>query len=101
VRNDNDGLEPLLLEHIPCRVEIMYTDGMNAKIALEGSIEEVSDIAIDDLLTVADEAEQILFGVSEGPPLGTPRRVRLIRWPIMTRNFPRPHGIYLLQVTLQ
>ena len=61
VRNDNDGLDPLLLEHIPCWVEVMYTDSMNAKISVDGSIEEVSDIAIDDLLRVADEAEQLLL----------------------------------------
>ena len=62
MRNDNDGLDPLLLEHVPCWVEVMYTDNMNAKISVDGSIEEVSDIAIDDLLRVADEAEQLLLG---------------------------------------
>ena len=58
VRADNDGLDPLLLERIPSWVEIMYTDSMNARIALDGSIEEVSDMPIDDLLRVVDEAER-------------------------------------------
>ena len=61
VRTDNDGLDPLLLEHIPCWVEVMYTDSMNAKIGVDGSIEEVSDMPIDDLLRVADEAEQLVL----------------------------------------
>ncbi len=61
VRNDNDGLDPQLLEHVSCWVEVMYTDSMNAKIALDGTIEEVSDIAIDDLLRVVDEAERLVL----------------------------------------
>ena len=61
VRADNDGVDPVLLERVPCRVEIMYTDSMNAKIGVDGSIEEVRDIAIDDLLRVVDEAEQLVL----------------------------------------
>ncbi len=63
VRNDNDDFDPMLLEHVPCWVEVMYTDSMNAKIGMDGSVEEVSDIAIDDLLRVVDEAERlVLYG---------------------------------------
>ena len=61
VRADNDDLDPLLLEQVSCWVEIMYTDNMNAKIALDGSIEEVSDIALDDLLGVVDEVERLVL----------------------------------------
>ncbi len=62
VRSDDDDLDPLLLEHVPCWVEVMYTDSMNAKIGVDGSIEEVSDAAMDDLLRVVDEAEQLILG---------------------------------------
>ena len=61
VRSDDDGLDPLLLEHVSCWVEIMYTDSMNARIALDGSSEEIGDIAIDDLLRVVDEAERLVL----------------------------------------
>jgi len=61
VRVDNDDLDPLLLEQIHCWVEIMYTDSMNAKISVDGSIEEVSDIAMDVLLKVVDEAERLVL----------------------------------------
>ena len=61
VRSDNDDLDPMLLERVHCWVEIMYTDSMNAKIGVDGSIEEVRDIAIDDLLRVVDEAEQLVL----------------------------------------
>ncbi len=66
VRADNDGFDPLLLERIPCWVEVMYSDHMNARIALDGSIEEISDMPIDDLLRVVDEAEQFLLRGKRG-----------------------------------
>ncbi len=66
VRAYNDGLDPLLLESVPCWVEVMYTDTMNARIALDGSIEEISDMPIDDLLRVVDEAEQFLLRGKRG-----------------------------------
>ncbi len=59
VRADNDGVDPALLERVPYRVEIMYTDSMNAKIALDGSIEEVSDMTINDLLRVVDKVQRL------------------------------------------
>jgi hypothetical protein len=34
---------------------------MNARIALDGSIEEISDMPIVDLLRVVDEAEQFFL----------------------------------------
>jgi hypothetical protein len=61
VRADNDGFDPLLLERIPCWVEVMYSDHMNARIALDGSIEEIKDMPIADLLKVVDEAERFLL----------------------------------------
>ncbi len=61
VRADNDGLDLLMLESVPSWVEVIYTDSMNARIALDGSIEEISDMPIDDLLKVVDEAERFLL----------------------------------------
>jgi hypothetical protein len=61
VRADTDGLDLLMLESVPCWVEVMYSDSMNARIALDGSIEEISDMPIDDLLRVMDEAERFLL----------------------------------------
>ena len=56
VRNDTDGLDPKVLEGVPCWVEVLYSDSMDAKISAEGCLEEVGDICTDDLLRVADEA---------------------------------------------
>ena len=56
VRNDTDGLDPEVLEGVPCWVEVLYSDSMDAKIIVEGRVEEASDISTEDLLRVADEA---------------------------------------------
>ena len=62
VHNDNDGLDQRLLSGVPCWVEVLYSDSMDAKISVDGSVEEVSDISTEDLLHVADEAAARLRG---------------------------------------
>ena len=56
VRNDTDGIDPRVLEGIPCWVEVLYSDSMDAKVCLDGRVEESKDISMDELLRVADEA---------------------------------------------
>jgi len=61
VRNDNDGIDPEVLAGVPCWVGVTYTDSMDVRINLDGSIEEVSDMDMDGLLAVVGEAEQIIL----------------------------------------
>jgi hypothetical protein len=56
VRDDTDGLEPGVLRGVPCRIEVLYSDGMDARISVDGRVEENPDISTDVLLEVADEA---------------------------------------------
>jgi hypothetical protein len=56
VHNDVDGLDPEMLDGVPFRVEVLYSDGMDAKISINRRAEETQDISIDKLLKVADEA---------------------------------------------
>lgn len=62
VRNDNDGLDSGLLSGVPCWVEVLYSDGMDAKIGVKGSVSEVSDTSMDELFTVVDEAQELISG---------------------------------------
>jgi hypothetical protein len=55
VRNDTDGLDPWVLEGIQSLVEVLYSDGMDARISVDGRVEESQDITTEDLLRVADE----------------------------------------------
>ncbi len=56
VHNDTDGLNEEVLEDVLCWVEVLYSDSMDAKISVDGHLEEVKDISADDLLRAADEA---------------------------------------------
>ncbi len=56
VHNDTDGLDEGALEGVLCWVEVCYSDSMDAKISVDGRLEELSDISTDDLLRAADEA---------------------------------------------
>jgi hypothetical protein len=56
VRSDTDGLDPRVLMNVPCWIEVLYSDSMDAKISVDGRVEESRDISTDVLLRVADEA---------------------------------------------
>src|SRR3712207_5677418 len=56
VHNDTDGLDEGVLQGVLCWVEVGYSDSMDAKICVDGRIEEAKDISTDDLLRAADEA---------------------------------------------
>ena len=56
VRSDTDGLHPRVLMDVPCWIEVLYSDSMDARISLDGRVEESRDISTDVLLRVADES---------------------------------------------
>ena len=60
VRNDTDGLEPGVLAGVPCQVEVVYSNGMDARIHLGGRVEEAEDMSTEGLLRVADEAADLM-----------------------------------------
>ena len=62
VRNDNDGLPPEYLNTIPCRVEILFTDSLGARINLSGQIRQINDMSVDDLIAIVDEVELLVSG---------------------------------------
>ena len=63
VRNDTDGTDLLTLvgEELLCWVEILYSDGMDAKIHLDGGeVRQIKDISMSNLLALADEVENLI-----------------------------------------
>lgn len=62
VRNDNDGAGPEYLNAIACRIEILFTDGMGARVNLNGRVRKMDDMGVDDLLTVVDEVAEFVSG---------------------------------------
>lgn len=62
VQNDTDGVDllPLVGGKLLCWVEILYSDGMDAKIHLNGEVRQTEDISISELLALVDEVEQLI-----------------------------------------
>jgi hypothetical protein len=56
VHNDTDGLDPGVLVSVPCWIEVLHSDGMDARISVHGRVEETPDISAAVLLRVVDEA---------------------------------------------
>ncbi len=63
VRNDSDGVVPEgLLGSVVCRMEVLYTDGMAARVSVGGSSYTIEDASVEDLLALVDEAEDLASG---------------------------------------
>ena len=61
VRNDTDGADmELRREEILCWIEILYSDGMDARISMNGEVREIKDMSMDDLLALVDEVERLI-----------------------------------------
>ena len=55
VRTDDDGLGPEALAGVPSCVEVLYTDHMATRVALDGRTDEIPDARLEDLLAAVDE----------------------------------------------
>jgi hypothetical protein len=63
VHNDeHGGLVPVpepLMRAVPHRVEVLYSNGMDALLSADGSVTELRDASIEDLLGAVDEAAEM------------------------------------------
>jgi hypothetical protein len=63
VRNDSDRVVPEgLLGSVVCRMEVLYTDGMAARVSVGGSSYRIEDATMEDLLSLVDKAEEQVSG---------------------------------------
>jgi hypothetical protein len=63
VRNDPGRVVPEgLLGSVVCRMEVLYTDGMAARVSVGDSSHRIEDASIEDLLALVDEAEGLISG---------------------------------------
>ena len=60
VRNDTDGAGMERLAGALCRVEILYSDSLNARVSLDGKVWEIEDICIDDLISLIEQTERLI-----------------------------------------
>ena len=58
-----DGAVPeTALQAVPYRLEVLYSDGMDARISADGRISEIRDASTDDLLETVDAAGSLAEG---------------------------------------
>jgi hypothetical protein len=56
VHNDDDELGPEAVAGIRWRVEVQYSDGMDAEIRLDGEVSNARDMSTEDLIRIVDLA---------------------------------------------
>jgi len=44
-----------------CWVEVLYSNGLNARISLDGEVWEIEDISTEDLLEIVDRTEKLML----------------------------------------
>jgi hypothetical protein len=63
VRNDSDEAVPEgLLGSVVCRMEVLFTNGMAARVSVGASSYSIEDANMEDLLALVDEAEVLVSG---------------------------------------
>jgi hypothetical protein len=55
-----EGVAPDVLTGVVCRVEIMFSDGLDARIGLDGRVAEAKDVGTEDLLALVDRTEKMI-----------------------------------------
>ena len=67
IRNDTDGVDMHKMGDIRCWIEILYSDGMDARVSLDGEVWNITDISTEDLLKIVDRTEELML---KGTPFG-------------------------------
>jgi hypothetical protein len=60
VRNDTDGTSPDTLASLAYQVKVLYSDGLDAEVSLNGQSRMEQDMSMDDLLQIIDEAQGLI-----------------------------------------
>ena len=62
VHNDTAPIPEGALAGVPCRVEALYSDSMDARVSADGRIERIGDMDVGGLLRVVDRAAALAGG---------------------------------------
>jgi hypothetical protein len=59
VHNDTAPIPEGSLDGVPWRVEVLYSDSMNARVRADGTVSEAYDMSTEDLLRAVDGAAEL------------------------------------------
>ena len=65
VHNDTAPIPEGALAGVPCRVEVLYSDSMDARVSAGGRIERIGDMDVGGLLRVVDRAAALAGGEAD------------------------------------
>ncbi len=60
VRNDTDGADTERLAGALCWIEVLYSDGLNARVSIDGEVWEIEGICMDDLISLIERTERLI-----------------------------------------
>lgn len=60
VCSDDDGVEAYSTEGVLCRIEILFTDSMGARVRLDGEVWEIEDMSTKDLFSILDRIQEMI-----------------------------------------
>ncbi len=61
IRNDTDGVNMDRRTVALGWIEVLYSDGMDARISVDGEVWNIKDISIGDLLVIVDQVQQLIL----------------------------------------
>ena len=56
----SEGAMPDMPPSVLCRVEVMFSNGLDARIGLDGRVAEAKDVGTEDLLALVDRTEKMI-----------------------------------------
>jgi len=62
VHDDTAPIPEGALAGVPCRVEVLYSGSMDARVSADGRLERIGDMDVGDLLRVVDRAAALAGG---------------------------------------
>ena len=65
VHSDTAPVPEGALAGVPCRVEVLYSDSMDARVSADGRLERIGDMDVGGLLRVVDRAAALAVGEAD------------------------------------
>ena len=65
VHNDTAPIPKEALDGVPCKVEVLYSDSMDARVSAVGRLERIGDMDVAGLLRVVDRAAALAVGEAD------------------------------------
>ena len=65
VHDDTAPVPEEVLAGVPCRVEVLYSDSMDARVSADGRVERTGDMDVEGLLRVVDRAAALAVGEAD------------------------------------